>query len=216
MPARRRQHLLSDAGSGGGRRATSTRGPVDPQGQRLYPGGLPYGSELAWAGFVVPMTPAGNGSVSSRAALVYSGLSLPYLRYQMLPAGQFGPDPGQWRFTDQGFRQLFPVANTYDAMDTNLSRLPPHGGKLIMWQGWADQAIPPFGTVDYYDMLVSRMGGLAATQTFARLFMFPTVYHCGGGYAASSFDLVLPMVHWVEGGAAPAQIIAPTPSATPR
>ena len=112
------------------------QGPVDPQGQRLYPGGLPYGSELAWAGFVVPMTPAGNGSVSSRAALVYSGLSLPYLRYQMLPPGQLGPDPGQWKFNSAGFRKLFPVANTYDAMDTNLSAFRRHGGKLIMWQGW--------------------------------------------------------------------------------
>jgi feruloyl esterase len=52
------------------------------------------------------------------------------------------------------------------------------------------------------------MGGPRATQQFARLFMFPTVYHCGGGYANSSFDLVYPMVQWVEDGTAPSQITA--------
>lgn len=184
------------------------QGPEDPAGRRLYPGGLPYGSELAWAGFVVPVTPAGDAPISSQAALVYSGLSQPYLRYQSLPVGQLGPDPSQWSFDDQSFRSLFPTADTYDAMDTNLSAFHRHGGKLIMWQGWADQAIPPFGTVDYYDVLAERMGGLTATQQFARLFLFPTVYHCGGGYAASSYDLVLPIVNWVEQGTAPASVTA--------
>ena len=40
------------------------------------------------------------------------------------------------------------------------------------------------------------------------MFLFPTVAHCGGGYADSSFDLVYPMVQWVEGGTAPSQIVA--------
>ncbi|MGZ4176896.1 MAG: tannase/feruloyl esterase family alpha/beta hydrolase [Solirubrobacteraceae bacterium] len=122
--------------------------------------------------------------------------------------GELDPSPDQWSFSDQTFRSLFPVANTYDAMDTNLSAFRRHGGKLIIWQGWADQAIPVFGTIDYYDTLASRMGGLGATQQFARMFLFPTVAHCGGGYAASSFDLVYPMVQWVEGGSAPSQITA--------
>ena len=73
-----------------------------------------------------------------------------------------------------------------------------------MWQGWSDNGIPPSGTVDYYDVLAWRMGGLAATKQFARLFMEPTVYHCGGGYAkAVQPDLILPMVEWVESGTEP-------------
>jgi hypothetical protein len=183
------------------------QGPVDSQGQQLYPGGLPYGSELAWAGFVVPGTPANGGPVTSQAAAVYS-LSQAYLRYQLRPPGELGPGPDQWSFTDQGFRELFPVADTYDAMSTDLSRFFASGGKLIMWQGWADQAIPTFGTVDYYETLANRMGGLGDTQQSARLFLFPTVYHCGGGYAGSSFDLVLPVVNWVERGVAPSEVTA--------
>jgi len=184
------------------------QGPVDEHGRRLYPGGLPYGSEGGWNVFAVPQTPAGGGPVPASAALAYFGLSLPYLRYQLLPPGQLGPDPSQWQFTDAGFREMFPTANIWDAMDTNLRAFRRHGGKLMIWQGWDDNGIPPFGTVDYYDTLVSRMGGLASTRQFARLFMFPTVYHCGGGYANSSFDVVYPMVQWVEQGSAPAEVTA--------
>jgi hypothetical protein len=137
------------------------QGVVDPEGRHLYPGGLPYGPELSWAGFVIPITPAGGGTVSSQAAA-----------------------------------------------DTNLSAFRRHGGKLIIWQGWADQAIPTFGTVDYYDALVHRMGGLHSTQQFARMFLFPTVAHCGGGYANSTLDLVYPIVQWVEGAGAPAEVDA--------
>jgi hypothetical protein len=183
------------------------QGPVDPQGRHLYPGGFALGSESSWGGFQLPAAPFG-ATVSSKTALVYGGLSLPYLRYQYLPPGQLGPDPDEWSFSDRTFRSLFPVANTYDAMDTNLSAFRRHGGRLIIWQGWADQAIPVFGTIDYYDTLAHRMGGLSATQQFARMFLFPTVGHCGGGYASSSFDLVYPMVQWVENGSAPSQITA--------
>ena len=178
-------------------------GPTDPQGRRLYPGGLPYGSELSWSFFVVPVAPGPNTN-----ALVYSGLSQPYLRYQLLRPGQLGPDPSQWQFNDAGFRSMFPAADTFDAMDTNLTAFRRHGGKLIIWQGWADQAIPPFGTVDYYDTLTQRMGGLSSTEGFARMFLFPTVAHCGGGYANSSFDTVYPMVQWVEQNKAPSEIDA--------
>jgi hypothetical protein len=183
------------------------QGPADPQGRLLYPGGVPYGSELGWSVFELPPSQNG-GAVSTRLSLDYTGLSLPYLRYQLLAPGQLGPDPFQWQFTDRDFRSMFPAANIWDAMSTDLRAFRAHGGKLIMWQGSADNGIPPSGTVDYYDVLARRMGGLTATQRFARLFMFPTVYHCGGGYANSSFDLVYPMVQWVENGTAPTSVTA--------
>ena len=183
------------------------QGPADPQGQLLYPAGLPYGSELGWAVFELPPSPNG-GAVPTTESLDYFGLSLPYLRYQLHAPGVLGPDPSQWKFTLQDYRELYPAANTWDALSVNLSAFRAHGGKLIIWQGWADNGIPPGGTVDYYDQLAGAQGGLANTEKFARLFMFPTVYHCGGGYANSSFDLVYPMVQWVESGTAPTQVIA--------
>lgn len=53
-----------------------------------------------------------------------------------------------------------------------------------------------------------RLGGLAATQRFARLFMVPSMYHCAGGFGPDQFDLLTPLVRWVEQGAAPNKIIA--------
>ncbi len=182
------------------------QGPADPRGRLLYPGGLPYGSELGWSVFELPSGPNGSTAPTTQS-LDYFGLSQPYLRYQLNRPGQLGPDPFQWQFTDQAFNSMFPAANTWDAMDTNLSAFRRHGGKLIMWQGWADNGIPPSGTVDYYDILTARMGGPAATKQFARLFLFPSVYHCGGGYANAVIpDLIYPMVQWVEAGAQPSQL----------
>jgi Tannase and feruloyl esterase len=179
-------------------------GPSDPRGRLLYPGGVPYGSELGWSVFELPPSPHG-GSVPTTQSLDYFGLSQPYLRYQLNRPGRLGPDPFQWKFDDAGFRSMFPAADTFDAMDTNLSAFYRHGGKLIMWQGWADNGIPPSGTVDYWDIMSRRMG--AATTKFARLYMFPSVYHCGGGYAsATTPDLIYPMVQWVEQGSAPGQL----------
>ncbi len=180
------------------------QGPADPRGRLLYPGGMPYGSEMGWSVFELPPSQNG-GSVPTTQSLDYFGLSQPYLRYQLLSPGRLGPDPFQWKFDDAGFRSMFPAADTWDAMDTNLTAFYRHGGKLIMWQGAADNGIPPSGTVDYYDIMSRRMG--AATARFSRLYLFPSVYHCGGGYAnATTPDLIYPMVQWVEQGTAPSRL----------
>ena len=82
------------------------------------------------------------------------------------------------------------------------------GGKLVIWHGWSDQLINSQGTVDYYDRVMERMGGMKRTQQFARLFMAPGVGHCAGGPGPQPqrpFDAV---VNWVEKGVAPDRIIA--------
>jgi hypothetical protein len=184
-------------------------GPSDPQGRLLYPGGMPLGSEAGWNVFELPAPNQNDPTapVSTTQALDYFGLSQPYLRYQLNRPGQLGPDPFQWQFTDRDFDSMFPAANSADAMDTNLSAFRAHGGKLIMWQGWADNGIPPTGTVDYYDILTARMGGQGATESFARLFLYPSVFHCGGGYADATVpDMIYPLVQWVEDKTAPDQL----------
>jgi hypothetical protein len=179
------------------------QGPADPHGRLLYPGGVPLGSELGWTVFELPF----GGSGPTTTSLDYTGLSQPYLRYQLNRPGQLGPDPFQWQFTDQDFNSMFPAANTWDAMSTDLRAFRRHGGKLIMWQGWADNGIPPSGTVDYYDTLTARNGGRPSTESFARLFMYPSIYHCGNGYAGASVpDMIYPMVQWVEQGITPDQL----------
>jgi Tannase and feruloyl esterase len=45
-------------------------------------------------------------------------------------------------------------------------------------------------------------------QRFARLFMAPGVFHCGGGTGPQVFNMFAALVQWVESGEAPDQIIA--------
>jgi feruloyl esterase len=114
----------------------------------------------------------------------------------------------EWTFDVSGFDRLRAEGRVFNSTSADLSRFRARGGKLILWHGWADQAIPPTGTPAYYDAVQDRMGGLQSVQEFARLFMFPSTYHCGGGFGPNQFDLINPITHWVERGEAPARIVA--------
>jgi feruloyl esterase len=173
-------------------------GPVDAQGRHLYPGGEPVGSELAWAGWFVTTGAPGVGLL----------IGDNYLKYSAFPIGQRTSSVQDWRFTVDGFNRLRTEGRVFNSTNADLSAFRRRGGKLILWHGWADQAIPPTGTPAYYDAVQDRMGGLQSVQEFARLFMFPSTYHCGGGFGPNQFDLINPITHWVERGEAPARIVA--------
>ena len=174
-------------------------GPVDAEGRHLYPGGEPVGSELAWAGWFV--TPPG---VPGFGPLIGDN----YLKYSAFPIGQPTSSVQDWKFTVEGFNRLRTEGRVFNSVSPDLTAFRGRGGKLILWQGWADQAIPPTTVTTYYEAVQDRMGGLVATQTFARLFMFPSAYHCAGGFGPNQFDLINPIVHWVERDTAPARIVA--------
>ena len=92
--------------------------------------------------------------------------------------------------------------------DPDLRQFRREGGKVLIWHGLADQLIFPEGTIDYYERVIDKAGGLKEAQTFARLFLAPGVNHCGGGTGPSNFDMFGELVKWVESGQAPEQIIA--------
>jgi feruloyl esterase len=99
---------------------------------------------------------------------------------------------------------------------TNLSTFAGRGGKLIFFHGVSDPWFSAWDTTGYYDRLGEANGGAAAVREWSRLFLAPGVGHCGGGAGAlDRFDLLTPLVEWVEKGAAPASVIA-TSVATPR
>jgi hypothetical protein len=179
-------------------------GAVTARGEPLYPGGQPYGSELAWAGWFIPTNPSAPQS-STIAWRIGNGW-VKYLAFEHNPPLSFTLN--DLAFDRPTFNRVRQLAGLYDAIDPDLTAFRRSDGKLIMWHGWADQAIPPTGTVAYYQAIQDRMGGLAATQQFARLYMFPGVLHCGGGTAPNSFDLLTPLLNWVEDGAAPSKVVA--------
>jgi hypothetical protein len=90
--------------------------------------------------------------------------------------------------------------------DVELAGFRRHGGKLIMYHGWADTALTPFMSVDYYERVLAADG--PETRDFFRLFMIPGMAHCRGGVATDRFDAISTMVNWVEAGVAPDSIAA--------
>jgi feruloyl esterase len=172
--------------------------PADPDGTLLYPGGEQPGSELEWASWVIGS--GGPGLARTEADN--------YLRHLGYPIGAPASTVDTFAFTRREFDRLTPVGARLNAMSTDLTAFQRRGGKLVLWHGWADQAIPPTGTLDYYQRLTDRSGGLARTQDWARLFMVPALYHCGGGTTLTGFDPLRELVAWVERGTAPAQVTA--------
>ncbi|MFF1679766.1 tannase/feruloyl esterase family alpha/beta hydrolase [Streptomyces sp. NPDC058256] len=178
--------------------------PTDENGQLLYPGREEPGSEISWAGPPIPWITAPSG-VPTFAPVTADN----YLRYLAFPVGQPGVPLTDWEFTSQNFAKLLPEQRTIAGLDPDLSEFRDAGGKLILYHGWADTLIPPTGTTNYYRAVQDTMGGPAATNRFARLFMFPGLYHCtGGGPGPDNSDLVHQLVGWTERGAAPQKIIA--------
>jgi hypothetical protein len=112
------------------------------------------------------------------------------------------------------------TAAALDAVNPDLSAFRAHGGKLILYHGWDDPAIPARNTVNYYQDVIAKMGR-ADTDSFARLYMVPGMQHCGGGPGPDTFgafagslsndpqrNIVIALENWVEKGTAPNTIIA--------
>jgi len=113
-----------------------------------------------------------------------------------------------WRFTRESLARLLAGGAPYDSTDPNMLAFRDAGGKLLMWQGTADNAAGIYGMLDYYQAVHEHMGGLAATRDFARMFLVPGGYHCAGGYIAYDQDFLGAVVNWVELGRAPDAIEA--------
>jgi hypothetical protein len=125
------------------------------------------------------------------------------MAYQIDPPSSYSLS--QFRFTLSGYQKLTALSELYDATDPDLSSFASDGGRLFIYQGWADEVIPPFGTVDYYKAVVDTAGGYRGSQTFSRLYMIPAQYHClaGGEPALAGADLLTPLIAWVQQGIPP-------------
>ena len=115
------------------------------------------------------------------------------------------------------------TGSVLDAVDPDLGTFEKHGGKLILFHGWNDPAIPAPDTVDYFNRVTAAAGKRKA-EGFVRLFMVPGMQHCDEGPGPADFGQGGPMDDpalndpdhsiyraleaWVETGTAPAKVIA--------
>ena len=93
----------------------------------------------------------------------------------------------------------------FDATDPNLDAFTSRGGRLLMYQGWAEPGIPPRNVVTYYGEVQKKTKD---AKDAVRLFMVPGMGHCGGGDGTSTFDMVAALDHWMVTGTAPSSIPA--------
>ncbi len=98
--------------------------------------------------------------------------------------------------------------DTINAINPNIKPFLDHGGKLLMYHGWADPGVPPLASVSYYKTAVDTLGGEAKMSSSIRLFMVPGMGHCGGGEGPNTFDMMSAMTAWRENGRTPERIIA--------
>ena len=152
-------------------------------GEKIFPG-LERGSELGWS--PVPVSYA-----------------VDYFKHIVFKNASW--DPATLNF-GRDVAEAYPAAHQiFDANESRLGAFTSRGGKLLMYQGWAEPGIPPGHIVNYYAKVKAQTAGAASA---VRLFMVPGMGHCGGGDGASTFDMVAALDKWVETGTAPEQIPA--------
>lgn len=98
------------------------------------------------------------------------------------------------------------VAPIMNSDDPDISEFVGAGGKLLMYHGWNDAAIPAGSAIDYYTAMRETVGPKADEMT--RLFMVPGMNHCTGGLGPNDFDALGTLDRWVEDGIAPESIVA--------
>jgi feruloyl esterase len=152
-------------------------------GEKVFPG-LERGSELGW----------------SPAPVSYA---VDYFKHIVFKDPSW--DPKSLNFDSHLVESTKPSNLIFDANDPGLNRFTGRGGKLIMYQGWAEPGIPPGNIVTYYANVQKQTKNAADS---VRLFMVPGMGHCGGGDGASTFDMAAALDAWRDGGKAPEQVSA--------
>ncbi len=186
-------------------------GPSNPRnGVQIYPG-FERGAEsnpLDWPLWIT--NPDGTGTTSYQlafgaGAFKYFVFNDPNYDYRSF---NFASD---FRLVQQ---KIDPVGSAYNP---NLRRIRAAGKKIIHYHGWADTALTPRGSIDYYRAVAAVLGGarpasgvsavaafielsqlldagrprdepeLALLADFYRLFMAPGMAHCGGGPGPNAF-----------------------------
>ena len=188
-------------------------GPKNSRGRQLAGGYLASGAEagdpspfLGWEGYLLLGNTAQSGGRGLAEGMLGALIQKPFAT----------PESFDW---DKHPAQLRAASRALDA-PANLRRFFARGGKLILWHGWADAAIPPEATLRYHaDML--RASGQRAGDA-VRLFMVPGVQHCAGGTGPDAFgqsgapqpgdsagrSMVAALQDWTEGKrAAPEEFV---------
>lgn len=190
-------------------------GLKDAKGKQVYPGYALSGEaeKGSWGSWIT-----GTGREQS-AMYMFSTNFFKYMVYN-------NPD---WDYRSFDVAKDLPAARKLavhlSAVNPDLRGFQARGGKLILYHGWCDAAIPGQAVIDYYNSVVQKMGA-KSVGSFVRLFMAPGMQHCGAGSGPNTFgqggapkgdpetNIAAALTAWVENDRAPERIVASRPGRT--
>jgi hypothetical protein len=175
-------------------------GGLNVGGEQLYPG-FPFGGEDDAGGWDLWITKTNPPALAPGLPNLHYAFGTQFVKNFVFadPSWSYaGYDFADWR------ERAAPAAKLLNATDPDLGRFAGHGGRLIIWHGWSDSALPASRTVEYYTALAERS---SLVRLSARLFLLPGVAHCAGGPGPDRADWLTVLEQWVEHGVAPDEVV---------
>jgi feruloyl esterase len=192
-----------------GPRTSEGRTIVSPDGTLLsgYPfdGGFMQPSGIPTRDIGTPTTPPGNIGLGSG--------QLPLFWFAV-------PDPSYNPLTVNYDTDIGLVTAHSPAVNNSpdISRFVHRGGRMIFYHGLSDSGPPWPYTLDYFHAVERQVGrghgrGWGREEHndidgFMKLYLVPNMGHCGGNASTDRFDMLTPMVNWIENDVAPDTVVA--------
>jgi feruloyl esterase len=181
-------------------------GPTTSPGLQIYPG-LSPGGETRWERLWSDPKKLGGSWESFYRFMVFQNPAWE------LSTMDFDRDPSLAKQK---------LGNILDPDNPDLARFADHGGKIIVYHGWADDMVPSQVSTEYYASVTAKLGP-QRVSSFYRLLMVPGMAHCGGGPGANVLfhseeaaavplkpdrDMLTALEQWVEHGRVPSSFVA--------
>ncbi|KAH0285488.1 tannase and feruloyl esterase [Aureobasidium namibiae CBS 147.97] len=174
-------------------------GPKTPDTwKQLYPG-FAHGSEIQWI---------------LQEGVLADAFSIPIL--QNLVYNNLSYNTSSFTFTSSEISTLDANAGAkIDAISTNLTAFRDRGGKLLVYQGWADPFNAQTWPLQHYEDVTSFFDG-SDISDFYNVFMIPGGGHCGAAsfypQVPATYHTVPALMQWVERGEKPEEVLTTDPS----
>ncbi len=177
--------------------------PVKINERVIYPA-MPVGSEVLSSDGPSARVGWFPWVINANGRTLFDALGSDFFRYMVT----IKDDP-TYNWNDFTFKNtpdnLAEFSAIVDATDPDLSKFKEQGGKLLSYFGWADPDINPLTLINYHESVKEIDPNVT---DYFRVYLVPGMFHCRGGPGPDSFDMISPLIDWVEGDISPQSIPA--------